>query len=430
MRKLDEAAQSLGACFEHVVCINLDQRPDRWRRMKRRFDQLGFGPVVRFPAIDGTAQVPPAGWCYSPGAYGCLLSHLAVVRMAQERGWPHLLILEDDVIFDPNFNARIGNQVRDLPDDWDALLLGGIHLGDPLPVTGELVRLTATISTFAYALHSRVYNAFLEIHQRARLPVDEGNKLLQAERQVYGVRPWLAWVEEDYSDIAERRVLHWWAEHSLVLDGYEFTEAARDLVIVIMIPCVAPGQAENLGALARLYAQLSPELAVVALVPGDGPVLDLPDLPENVRLRRIATATDSNPLAELEEVCPDWVATRSRFLLTDARTVLSRWDLKSCILMSTRFDVVLCASTVVELDGPDTRKALAGRFRVIDLRRYEQRPLCNDLNGSCILNCRAIQCLDWSAGRPSLGPDQLARGGLSVFTAPGWAYHLHPHAQL
>src|SRR3954451_18086479 len=83
----------LKAVFRHIVCINLDRRPDRWRRVRRHLDEHGFGSVLRFPAVDGRDHRPPIGWRYSDGAYGCLMSHVRVVRAAVERGWSDVLVL-------------------------------------------------------------------------------------------------------------------------------------------------------------------------------------------------------------------------------------------------------------------------------------------------------------------------------------------------
>src|SRR5205823_9560241 len=78
------------------VCINLDRRPERWRRMESRFSKLDLWPVERFAAVDGATVQIPERWPESPGAYGCLQSHLAVVRQARAMKRESVLIMEDD----------------------------------------------------------------------------------------------------------------------------------------------------------------------------------------------------------------------------------------------------------------------------------------------------------------------------------------------
>ena len=79
---MSDSCIALTKLFPHRVCINLDRRPERWERMQARFAAAAVGAVERFPAVDGGAGGVPASWPYSSGAYGCLRSHLAVVRAA------------------------------------------------------------------------------------------------------------------------------------------------------------------------------------------------------------------------------------------------------------------------------------------------------------------------------------------------------------
>ena len=48
----------------------------------------------------------PANWAHTPGAYGCLLSHLHVVREARRLGMASVLIFEDDVVFDDDLERK------------------------------------------------------------------------------------------------------------------------------------------------------------------------------------------------------------------------------------------------------------------------------------------------------------------------------------
>ena len=101
--------------FPDKVCINLNRRPERWAQAKAQFAFHQINAVRRFPALDGQTMEVPPGWDGSPGAYGCLQSHLAVVREARRSGLPSILILEDDVVFDCDFNAKFSRYIRQLP---------------------------------------------------------------------------------------------------------------------------------------------------------------------------------------------------------------------------------------------------------------------------------------------------------------------------
>ena len=103
-RKLDKC--DLNSFFTHKVCLNLDRRPERWARMKERFAKHNIADVIRFSAIDGERVSVPSGWNSSAGAWGCLQSNLSIIQMAREERWPHVLIFEDDVVFDENLGSK------------------------------------------------------------------------------------------------------------------------------------------------------------------------------------------------------------------------------------------------------------------------------------------------------------------------------------
>ena len=103
------------------VCINLDRRPERWKQVQFQFALHDLKSVKRFPALDGVTLEVPSGWDGSPGAYGCLQSHLAVVREARDNGLSRIWILEDDVVLDSDFNNKFSRYVQQVPSDWDML---------------------------------------------------------------------------------------------------------------------------------------------------------------------------------------------------------------------------------------------------------------------------------------------------------------------
>src|SRR5688572_15992048 len=103
--------------FPDKVCINLDRRIERWEQMQNKFRQHGIHSVQRFAAIDGDVTKIPTNWPGTPGAYGCLLSHVEVVRRARGLGLKSILIFEDDVVFDDAFEQKFSEYIHQLPAD-------------------------------------------------------------------------------------------------------------------------------------------------------------------------------------------------------------------------------------------------------------------------------------------------------------------------
>lgn len=58
------------------------------------------------------------------GAIGCYLSHKKLYDKIASGNAPYGLIFEDDVIIDKNIFAKLNKTIREIPNDWDMLLLG------------------------------------------------------------------------------------------------------------------------------------------------------------------------------------------------------------------------------------------------------------------------------------------------------------------
>ena len=89
--------------FDRVVVINLARRSERMERFRQNLRDWPFDPPRRFEAIDGLTSPPPACWDKGPGAWGCLLSHRAVLDAAIADEIKSLLVLEDDAFLAPDF---------------------------------------------------------------------------------------------------------------------------------------------------------------------------------------------------------------------------------------------------------------------------------------------------------------------------------------
>jgi len=74
--------------IDKIIYINLKKREDKQQFIVNELNTYGLN-YERFEAIDYIQQ----------GNVGCSLSHLAVLKIAKERGYKNILILEDDFKF-------------------------------------------------------------------------------------------------------------------------------------------------------------------------------------------------------------------------------------------------------------------------------------------------------------------------------------------
>ena len=114
-----------------AFCINLDKDRDRWAFVSRQFATHHLD-VMRFSAIDGARLpdhiVPPSPILKYPlkkGTYASLLSHLAVVQIAKSMNTKGVLIFEDDVQLNHDFERAASTLLDHIPDDWDFVYFGG-----------------------------------------------------------------------------------------------------------------------------------------------------------------------------------------------------------------------------------------------------------------------------------------------------------------
>ena len=289
--------------------------------MQRAFANQDIGPVHRFSAVDGNNIVLPPNWTHTAGAYGCLRSHIDVVREARDAGASSVLIFEDDVVFDPGFKENFATFIQELPNDWDMLFLGALHKDEPIRVSEHVGRISKANSTFAYAIRNTVFDAFIELNSRAEHVLDMNNYVLQERFNCYCFMPNLVWVESEYSDVQKRLENHWYLEKSLVLFGSHMDQLLSHTQIII-----APGST-NLDFLVNYYREYFSSIEV-----GDS-------------------------------------ESRKDFLvLIDDDVYLEAMDIRANLLMCEQYDAATGYSKVVELTAEQTEHLRSNRItRGIDL---------------------------------------------------------------
>lgn len=185
--------------FDHIYCVNLDARTDKWLICNVEFDKHEL-VVQRWPAAVGTAL--PRHPKLMPGEVGCLKSHEMILRDIIEQKYKRVLVLEDDVEFVPNVQNRFSDVVDMIPERWDMLYLGGSHLNEPKPINHAVARISRTYTTSSYGitleLAQEIISRFdnVQPHQ-----VDVLYSHLHPTKQCYSFVPSLAWQRAGHSDI-------------------------------------------------------------------------------------------------------------------------------------------------------------------------------------------------------------------------------------
>jgi hypothetical protein len=153
----------LSETFDRVVVINLARRPERLEKFWSLLGDWPFKKPQRFEAIEGAGIPMPEKWQAGVGAWGCQLSHRAVLERAVADGVKNILVLEDDAYPIVGFTALVEKFLKSVPADWDCLMLGAQHLRPPEPVTDGVVRCVASNRTHAFAVRGKFMKTLCDV---------------------------------------------------------------------------------------------------------------------------------------------------------------------------------------------------------------------------------------------------------------------------
>ena len=272
-------------------------------------------------------------------------------------------------------------------------------------------RVSRTLSTFAYAIRARAFDAFLEIDPTLAVPVDDQLTRLQGRLACYCIFPHAAWVEADHSDIQGREDNHWYIRESIVLgdhclDDMKDADRAGD-------PRRAPGW-RRVGAsqIDFLVDHLRPHLRGLSVVLDDSAP---PHRPEHLAARAFR---------ELGE--------RIRYVLVAGSPVfLAQRHIIAALQMCRTHDVVIPFQESVALgpeavgrdprrtlDDRSTRRHPRSRLGALDLgwAFYSRRP--PDAPGSgrppSVFH---VPCVGLRLDGP--GPRRVTTGRLATSPSPG-----------
>lgn len=420
---------NLNEFFPHQVCINLDKRADRWERIQSRFVEHRINRVVRFPALDGKTLAIPHAWNYSPGAYGCLRSHLAVVEQARENAQPSVLIFEDDAVLAPEFNAKFADYVTQLPGDWDMVFFGAIH-GQPLTnIADNVIRVSHSLSTYAYALKHTVYDGFIEVNRKEPSVLDENTRALQKLFNCYCFMPHLAWVEEDYSDISEENINLWWLKESLVLFGPEIDEILRNTIVIVSYRNRGRSSLRNLTFTLDYLSRTLPHITLVVLEQGQKASLRRTDLPPFCQLEFVGDIGGNGEVRSrvLNGALEIFGSSKDFFVFLDTDVFLTRDDIKANLLKCCEHDVASSFREIRDLSEADTLRVLNGDMRWDRNVAYQSRKKEGILDSSCIITRKGMRILGnavESGGRSDGETSTRTGESLRVFESPNLARRL------
>lgn len=403
--------------------------------MQMKFDRHDIHAVRRFSAVDGQRLTVPHNWSNTPGAYGCLLSHLHVVREARELGAPSVLIFEDDVVFDTHLQDNFSTYFRQIPSNWDMLHFGVMHLDEPIKISKNVNQIRRAYSTYTYALKHTVFDAFIELNSKASTAVDVNNLVLQTERACYCFTPHLTWVENGCSDVQERQKDHWYLQESLVILGGGMDELLNHTSLIIAHRNAARNDSitKNLFFLARFYSERLPGISVVIVEQDLEPTIDLTALPQGCQYFLLRHKGPLNRGLCFNTGMHISNQNHTLMIFSDSDIFVEEWDIRGLLRMCQRYDGATGFRSIVELTSTATLKLQSKGAMLLtpwfDAKQYSRSEKKDLFSHYCVFNRRSIQAAGGWEEQRSEEADLIlslkAREPLRVFESPNDALRFH-----
>ena len=154
--------------IDGIIYINLDKRTDRRQEIEDEFTRYGI-QAERFSAIETPGK----------GIVGCTYSHLAVYKLAKERGYKNVLILEDDFVFMVTKDVFYQNlqELLDSEVDYQLCMLAYNNTQSPKPTQYPFLMKTVEAQTAsAYLVHHTFYDRIIELFEWAAPLLEETNE--------------------------------------------------------------------------------------------------------------------------------------------------------------------------------------------------------------------------------------------------------------
>lgn len=169
----------INSIVDQVYLVNLSRHTDRLKKVSDRLNKLEI-KFERFEAIDALNDTELRDkWITllengsdlsSPGAFGCLLSHLEIIKLAKKQEFKSILIFEDDVYFHKEFD-RLITRINNIPENSGIIYLGATQF-EPIYDHSCYYKAHNTFGTFAYIIRDFMYDILIETFETYKADID------------------------------------------------------------------------------------------------------------------------------------------------------------------------------------------------------------------------------------------------------------------
>jgi glycosyl transferase family 25 len=141
--------------IDKIFYINLIHRKDRNENVLKQLENIGAPSekIERFNAIQ-----------HEKGYVGCSLSHIECMKLAIERKYENVMIIEDDICFtDVDFFKNQSEKIFD--QIFDVFMLG-VHLVNYGIINNDFIKVNRGVTTTGYIVRKHYFKKLLENYEQ------------------------------------------------------------------------------------------------------------------------------------------------------------------------------------------------------------------------------------------------------------------------
>lgn len=208
----------------NIIVISLERAKERREKIKAQLVALNIDAVI-MDAVDGQKLTNeeknkkihlPNGYrfgdMFKPGEIACTMSHINALKIAKEKQWPYLIVLEDDVVLAEDFVKRLKFLFNILPNDWEHVYLSGIpRLGFasiPNLQFANVVRTIFTECTHSMLIKNTAYDKVIEKLFLFETTTDDMYNSIISDNNLnsYTYYPFIIYANDDFTYIWDKQI--------------------------------------------------------------------------------------------------------------------------------------------------------------------------------------------------------------------------------
>ena len=171
-----------------ICIVNLKRKPEKMEYMKKQLQKTNK-EYYFFEAVDGENDLnchtfkiadewfdPYTSKAMTKGEIGCALSHFYIWKNMYQNNVDRIIVLEDDIVMDDNFDALLDEYLKQIDQEYDMLYLGrkAINKDKETFLTDNIIEPKYSYWTCGYLLTLQGSKKLVESnYTNALIPVDE-----------------------------------------------------------------------------------------------------------------------------------------------------------------------------------------------------------------------------------------------------------------